>query len=139
MAATTGVIHLYRGGIPYPVARIGGYLLLPLGPLWLSVVDKIVQVALVFALGHLFVTERRARRERRSLDRSAVPPWAVVRCSPGVPTVGGGGDADEARVPHEPDYKGWFDGVSNYDGTLDLLGRERVTIAQRRRQDRCLR
>ena len=28
----------------------------------------------------------------------------------------------------EPDYDGWFDGVGNYDGTVDKTGQEEVTI-----------
>ena len=43
-------------------------------------------------------------------------------------TSGRAADADKARVPTEPNYKGWFDGVSNYDRTIDLRGQDRVTI-----------
>lgn len=32
-------------------------------------------------------------------------------------------------IPEEPNYRGWFDGVSNYDGTCDLRQRESVTVA----------
>ncbi|QLH76401.1 halocyanin domain-containing protein [Halosimplex rubrum] len=28
----------------------------------------------------------------------------------------------------EPDYEGWFDGVGNYDGTVDMTGQDEVTI-----------
>lgn len=31
-------------------------------------------------------------------------------------------------VPTEPDYRGWFDGVSNYKGTVDARGQSAVTI-----------
>lgn len=43
-------------------------------------------------------------------------------------TSGRAADADKARVPTEPDYKGWFDGVSNYDRTIDLRGQDGVMI-----------
>lgn len=32
------------------------------------------------------------------------------------------------KLDPEPSYGGWFDGVSNYDGTLDLRGRDAVTV-----------
>jgi len=38
-------------------------------------------------------------------------------------------DAGKPRVPNEPDYEGWFKGVSNYDGTVDLRGHSQVRIA----------
>jgi halocyanin-like protein len=41
---------------------------------------------------------------------------------------GSAADADKPRVPNEPDYKGWFDGVSNYDRTIDLRGQSQVRI-----------
>lgn len=47
----------------------------------------------------------------------------LAGCSDGRAADGG-----KARVPIEPDYKGWFDGVSNYDRTFDLRGQDRVTI-----------
>lgn len=31
-------------------------------------------------------------------------------------------------LANEPDYKGWFDGVDNYDGTCDMRGQEPVTV-----------
>ncbi|PSP77468.1 hypothetical protein BRC81_09820 [Halobacteriales archaeon QS_1_68_20] len=31
-------------------------------------------------------------------------------------------------LPAEPDYRGWLDGVSNYDGTCDFRDREAVTV-----------
>ena len=31
-------------------------------------------------------------------------------------------------VPNEPDYRGWFNGVSNYEATRDYRGRESVTV-----------
>ena len=32
------------------------------------------------------------------------------------------------KVPHEPDYLDWFDGVSNYSRTVDARGNTEVTI-----------
>ncbi|MUV85589.1 halocyanin domain-containing protein [Natronomonas sp. CBA1123] len=32
-------------------------------------------------------------------------------------------------VPQEPEYDGWFDGVDNFEGTVDMRGREEVRIA----------
>jgi halocyanin-like protein len=37
---------------------------------------------------------------------------------PGTPTY----------LPVEPNYKGWFDGVSNYEGTVDERGKSDVTV-----------
>lgn len=37
-------------------------------------------------------------------------------------------DDDVTYVDVEPDYRGWFDGVSNYRGTADLRGRSAVTV-----------
>jgi halocyanin-like protein len=38
---------------------------------------------------------------------------------------GGGGGGGELT---EPDYGGWFDGVNNYDGTVDKRGQSEVTV-----------
>jgi hypothetical protein len=54
---------IYAVGVPFTVAQIVGYAMFPLGPLWLGVLDKAVQVALVVALVALFVTERRGSQE----------------------------------------------------------------------------
>lgn len=56
--------YLYPAGIAYTVAQIVGYLLLPLGPLWLGVLDKAVQVALVAVLGYLYWAEVMDRGQR---------------------------------------------------------------------------
>lgn len=48
---------IYLAGIVFTAAQMVGYLLLPMGPLWLGVLDKAVQVALVVALGYLFVAD----------------------------------------------------------------------------------
>lgn len=39
-----------------------------------------------------------------------------------------GCDGDVTYVPNEPTYRGWFDGVSNYRGTVEARGRDAVTI-----------
>ena len=49
---------LYVAGILFTVAQIVGYVLLPMGPLWIGVLDKVVQAALVVVLGYLFVADR---------------------------------------------------------------------------------
>jgi halocyanin-like protein len=48
--------------------------------------------------------------------------------------VGGGGDGevttpDQPKLSEEPDYGGWFDEVSNYDGTYDFTDSDEVTVA----------
>lgn len=52
---------LYVVGVLYTLAQIAGYLLMPLGPLWIGVVDKIVQVGLIGTLVYLYRTDDRAR------------------------------------------------------------------------------
>jgi hypothetical protein len=49
----------YVVGILFTVSQIVGYLLFPMGPLWLGIADKTVQVALVVAYGYLFVADTR--------------------------------------------------------------------------------
>ncbi|MFC7157447.1 halocyanin domain-containing protein [Halomarina halobia] len=56
---------------------------------------------------------------RRALLRGAVAAATVAA----VPTPAA------AQGAAEPDYGDWFEDVSNYDGTVDETGRERVTIA----------
>lgn len=51
--------YLYLIGIPYTVAQIGGYLLFPMGAIELSVIDKVVQIAFIVALGYLYLSERK--------------------------------------------------------------------------------
>lgn len=51
--------YLYLVGIPFTMAQIGGYLMFPMGPIELAVIDKTVQVAFIVALGYLYVTERK--------------------------------------------------------------------------------
>ena len=56
--------YLYLLGIAFTVAQIVGYLLLPLGPLWIGVLDKLVQVALIGVLGYLYWREGTKEGER---------------------------------------------------------------------------
>lgn len=46
---------IYVAGVLFTLAQIVGYVLFPMGPVWLGVLDKAVQVALIIALGYLFV------------------------------------------------------------------------------------
>lgn len=41
---------------------------------------------------------------------------------------GGGDPPGTAYVQNEPNYKGWFDGVSNYEGTVERRGESEVTV-----------
>ncbi|WP_255151774.1 halocyanin domain-containing protein [Halorarius halobius] len=45
-----------------------------------------------------------------------------------TPTPTPAPEPDRAYVEREPDYGDWFDGVSNYEGTVDARGREAVTV-----------
>ncbi|MDY6764161.1 MAG: halocyanin domain-containing protein [Halobacteria archaeon] len=36
--------------------------------------------------------------------------------------------ADRFMLDNEPDYQGWFNGVGNYNGTLDLRGGQEVNV-----------
>lgn len=47
---------LYPIGVLFVLSQIVGYLLLPLGPLWIGVLDKAIQVALILVLVQLFRT-----------------------------------------------------------------------------------
>ena len=62
---------IYVAGVLFTAAQIGGYLLFPMGPVWLGVLDKVVQVALVVTLGFLFVADgaRSPSVERESTSR----------------------------------------------------------------------
>lgn len=57
-------LYLYPLGVIYTFAQIVGYLMMPLGPLWIVVLDKSVQVALIAVLGYLHYTEVMDRGER---------------------------------------------------------------------------
>lgn len=50
---------IYVVGVLFTLAQIVGYVLFPMGPVWLGVFDKAVQVALVLVLGYLFVASGR--------------------------------------------------------------------------------
>lgn len=56
--------YLYPAGIAYTAAQIARYPLLPLGPLWIGVVDKLVQFALVGVLGYLYLAKVIERGQR---------------------------------------------------------------------------
>lgn len=53
---------LYPVGVVYTGSQIVGYLLLPLGPLWIGILDKVVQVSLIVLLGYLFRRDVLARK-----------------------------------------------------------------------------
>jgi halocyanin-like protein len=53
----------------------------------------------------------------------------ALRTAAGVAVAGAGlGAAAPAAAQGEPDFGGWFDDVSNYDGTVDATGKRSVTI-----------
>lgn len=62
---------IYLAGVLFTAAQIVGYVLFPMGPLWLGLLDKGVQVTLVVTLGYLFVAGdgRSAPVERGSIAR----------------------------------------------------------------------
>lgn len=62
---------IYVAGVLFTGIQIVGYLLFPMGPLWLGMLDKGVQVGLMIALGYLFVTTggRRTTGEVESVAR----------------------------------------------------------------------
>jgi halocyanin-like protein len=41
---------------------------------------------------------------------------------------GSGGSSDESSGDSEPDFGGWFEGVSNFDGVVDETGSSEVTV-----------
>lgn len=51
--------YLYLAGVPYTIVQIGGYLMVPMGPLWLGALDKAVQVAFIAGLVYLYFNERK--------------------------------------------------------------------------------
>lgn len=57
---------------------------------------------------------------------AAVTP-ALAGCSSGS-NGGDGGGSEYDFVDEEPDYAGWFDDVSNYEGTVDRTGDSEVTV-----------
>jgi hypothetical protein len=50
---------LYLAGVLFVLSQIVGYPLLPLGPLWIGVLDKAIQVVLIVVLVQLFRTPGR--------------------------------------------------------------------------------
>lgn len=65
-------------------------------------------------------------QNRREFVRAASLAGVASLAGCAGPTDGNGDD--DSYVPTEPNYRGWFDGVSNYDGTVDARGRESVTV-----------
>lgn len=57
-------LYLYPLGIAYTASQIVGYLVMPLGPMWIGIVDKAVQVTLIAILAYLHYTEVMDRGER---------------------------------------------------------------------------
>lgn len=56
----------------------------------------------------------------------------VLRSAAGAATAGVAAstvDTVAAQSADEPDYGGWFDNTSNYNGTIDKTGQQEVTIA----------
>lgn len=47
---------LYPVGVLFVLSQIVGYLVLPLGPVWIGVLDKVIQVTLIVVLVQLFRT-----------------------------------------------------------------------------------
>lgn len=62
----------------------------------------------------------------------AIGSLGIVAALAGCSGDSNGGAAyeypDASTVATEPDYGDWFDGVDNYDGTLDLTDRDSITI-----------
>lgn len=63
--------YLYLVGIPYTLAQIGGYLMFPMGPVELAVLDKVAQVGFILALAYLYVDDRKRTRASPTPDRDA--------------------------------------------------------------------
>lgn len=59
---------------------------------------------------------------RRTVLRGAVSAATAGLAVSAAPSVA-------AQAAGEPDYGGWFEKTSNYDGTVDKTGQESVTIA----------
>lgn len=79
--------------------------------------------------------ETRTRRTVLATLGSVAVLGSLAGCSGGDGGNGGGGGGgdpwaypDADQVGAEPDYGNWFDDVDNYDATLDLRGRDSITI-----------
>lgn len=66
---------------------------------------------------------RRATRRRVLWASATATVSALAGCSSGEDE-----DSDRPTVPNEPNYRGWFDGVSNYVGTVDARNADTVTV-----------
>lgn len=69
---------LYAAGVLFTAAQVVGYLLFPMGPFWLGVADKAVQVALVATLGYLFLVDDR-HSPAVAAEPAAAPEGGAVR------------------------------------------------------------
>lgn len=69
--------YLYPLGALFTAAQIVGYVMLPLGPLWLGVGDKVVQVALIGVLAYLFVRARRTTDASTDVEGRVERPKAI--------------------------------------------------------------
>lgn len=63
---------------------------------------------------------------RRFLTGLATVTTATVTSLAGC--SGGGEDDGEAELPTEPNYKGWFGNVGNYNGTKDRRDQDQTTV-----------
>ncbi|MEF8807353.1 halocyanin domain-containing protein [Natronomonas sp.] len=68
----------------------------------------------------------------RAIDRRTFLELAgAATLAPALAGCSSGGEANEVTydfVDEEPDYAGWFDDVSNYEGTVDRTGESEVTV-----------
>ncbi len=65
------------------------------------------------------------------IDEDALddPPAELPQADPdAAEDEGDDEEGDPEFVEDEPDYDDWFDDVENYEGTLDLTGRDEVTV-----------
>lgn len=69
---------IYVAGVLFTLAQIAGYLAFPMGPVWLGVLDKAVQVALILALCYLFVADGRRSRAARAGSTAADAEGSVM-------------------------------------------------------------
>ncbi|WP_135365388.1 halocyanin domain-containing protein [Halosimplex halophilum] len=66
-------------------------------------------------------------RRRRALKAVGLAATGGLAAVAGCPD-GGAGTPEPELIETEPNYRGWFDGVSNYRGTVDYRDSERVRV-----------
>lgn len=75
---------------------------------------------------------RENRTNRRTFLRlgGALSVGAITGLAgcPSGPSDGGDGGDGDAFVPNEPNYQGWFENVSTYEGTVDARGQSEYTV-----------